>query len=74
MSRKKQFDPVTACAKAVAIRDKCIAHMAEIKADPEGIYDGMDPGDGKVTLAGNDWNVLTVLHLLDVIGIPGCKP
>ncbi len=67
---KKRFDPVDACAKAVALRDRCLKAMAEAEEDPDTYG---DPGDAFVTIGGNDKNAGLVLYILNSIGIPGCK-
>jgi hypothetical protein len=69
MSAKK----ATIESRALAVRDAALAEYNEVQNNPD-VYDGCDPGDAEVTLEGNGWNVLTVLNLLKVLGVPGCTP
>lgn len=59
-------------AKCLEYRDRALAEYYEVKENLD-IYEDMDPGDAKVTLEGNDWNVLTVLNLLELLGVPSCE-
>lgn len=62
--------PARIVRTAAGLRDRCRKAMAECAADPETYG---DPGDAVVTINGNDKNVLSVLYVLDAIGIPDCK-
>ncbi len=56
-------------AKALALRDECVAEMSRCGRDEPGF----DPGDAHVDVRGNPRNVLQVLAILDAIGVPGCR-
>lgn len=55
------------------MRDAALAEYREVKANPN-VYDDCDPGDARVTIEGNRYNVLDVLRFCELIGLGGCDP
>lgn len=50
-----------------------MAEMSRCARDPDLVADRFDPGDAKVDIKGDGHNVLTVLAILNGIGVPGCR-